>query len=950
MCVKTAVRQVVFFLLFWISLSLPAMAQGVGAIGGTIVDASGAVLPGVTVTLSNPGTIGGNQEAVTDARGAYQFTRLVPGSYSVKAQLGGFRPTVQENVVVNADATARVDLKLEIGQLEEGIIVKGEAPLLDTTTALNQTVMSRDLIDSLPARNDIWSIARTAPAILINKYDVGGSEAYQQANVTSHGSSGDENAYMIDGMNVSDSSGAGSVLVAYFDSTSFQEINYQTSNAPPERSQGGVVYSMITKTGTNTFQGSYTLTGASHAMGFNNISPALRTQLIAAIPARVLAVNPNIVPGADILNIFDSSVSLSGPIMRDKLWFATTAKYGKLNQYRLGSYDPNGTLVLDDNRMRDVSAKISWQATKNGQLSHYYSLSNKGQFHRTGNATTDFADSRSMYHLDMYIPINQVKWMTVLSPKMVVDTAVSFLGGHFPSPPEPEVRPGDIARYDSVLRNHTVANPNYSDRPLRRSVWLSSLSYVAGSHDVKVGYQFMRLRHELLTYSMSDFQAVYRNGVPDSVNTYNTPTHSVQFIQTQSAFIQDKWKPMRKLTVNLGLRFEYSYGRQEKTCQVATVFVQQSQCFPAINGAPDWKNLVPRLSAIYDVFGDGTTALKLSANRYDIQPGIAVVDRLNPVKPTSDTRSWTVCAAGQTSGCDLNGDGIPQLNELGPSTGFNLGTNNRYASGLKQARSNELAAEIDRQLPWDLMVSLGFYYRNTRNNIGSRNLAVPLASYIPLQVTEVTSGRQVTVYNQAPALRGKFDIVWDNLPELDSHFHGVDLTFNKRLSHRWMLMGGLSIGKNFGDIYGGASDLNNPNFTFRRGVIGSDVPVTLKASGLYQLPYGMSMSGSVQHFTGFPENTIVLVGSNTVSLTQVSQSLVVEPRGTTRLPNVNAVDVSVRKAMRIGGFKVEPVMDVFNLLNNASIQARTTQLGPTYGQAANILRGRLIKLGANVNF
>src|SRR5207244_3986865 len=242
----------------------------------------------------------------------------------------------------------------------------------------------------------------------------------------------------------------------------------QTSNDPAERSQGGVVYSMITKTGTNTFQGSYTFTGANHAMGFNNISPALRTQLIAAIPARVLAVNPNIVPGADILTIFDTSASLSGPIVRDKLWFAVTTKFGKLNQYRLGSYDPNGTLVLDDNRMRDVSVKTSWQATKNGQLSYYYSLSNKGQFHRTGNATTDFAESRAMFHLDGYIPINQVKWMTVLSPKMIFDTATSFLGGHFPSPPEPEVKMGDIARYDSVLKNHTVANPTYSDRPGRR--------------------------------------------------------------------------------------------------------------------------------------------------------------------------------------------------------------------------------------------------------------------------------------------------------------------------------------------------------------------------------------------------------------------------------------------------------------------------------------------------
>src|SRR5256714_11738273 len=100
----------------------PAAAQGVGAIGGTIADASGAVLPGATVTLSNPrGSIGGNQEAVADARGAFQFLRLVPGTYTVKAELEGFRSATLENIVVNADATARADLKLEIGTLQEGV-------------------------------------------------------------------------------------------------------------------------------------------------------------------------------------------------------------------------------------------------------------------------------------------------------------------------------------------------------------------------------------------------------------------------------------------------------------------------------------------------------------------------------------------------------------------------------------------------------------------------------------------------------------------------------------------------------------------------------------------------------------------------------------------------------------------------------------------------------------
>ena len=108
--------------------AVPARAQGVGAIGGNVADASGGVLPGVSVTLSSAqGTVGSHQVTQTDERGAYQFVRLVPGTYTVKAELQGFRPAEQRNIVVNADVTARADLKLEIGSLAEGVTVSGEA-------------------------------------------------------------------------------------------------------------------------------------------------------------------------------------------------------------------------------------------------------------------------------------------------------------------------------------------------------------------------------------------------------------------------------------------------------------------------------------------------------------------------------------------------------------------------------------------------------------------------------------------------------------------------------------------------------------------------------------------------------------------------------------------------------------------------------------------------------
>jgi hypothetical protein len=262
---------------------------------------------------------------------------------------------------------------------------------------------------------------------------------------------------------------------------------------------------------------------------------------------------------------------------------------------------------------------------------------------------------------------------------------------------------------------------------------------------------------------------------------------------------------------------------------------------------------------------------------------------------------------------------------------------------------------VQRQIPGNIVVSVGYTRRETRRNIGVKNVAVPLESYIPLQVVEANSGKAVTVFNQAPALRGKTDYLWDNFTDLDTNFNGADITVNKRLSNRWSMTGGASFGKTVGDIYFTSTtvsqvDLNNPNNTFRRGVIGNDVPWSYRMSGLYDFPYQISVSATAQYYQGFPDTTTVSVGNNTVPLTQGTQLLTVDPRGTTRLPAVMSLDVSVRKSWKVGGRSIEPRIDMYNLTNAATILGRITQLGPTYGRVSSIQRGRLIKLGLNFEF
>ena len=897
------------------------------------------MLPGATVTLSNPGTIGGNQETLTDGRGAFQFLRLVPGTYSVKAELAGFRTSVLGNIVVNADVMVRADLKLDIGTLEEGLIVKGESPLLDTTSALKQVVLPREVLNAMPNRVDVWSVARVVPSVILSKVDVGGSEAFLQSTPTVHGSSL-ENGYFMDGMDVSALDGNGTVAAMYLDPYMFQETNIQTGGGgSAERQKGGLIFNMVTKSGTNQFRGGFSFNGANHAMGSANYSDELKTDLLAAVPPAALAANPNIVPGADILKIYDTGAWLGGPIVRDQLWFSFAAHSQVLDQYVLGSYDSTGKQVLDDNIMWNLGTKISWQVTRNMQVSYFNNLQYKKIGHRNGGGT--FADSAARNLNDKYPDVHQVKFTMPVRAKAVIDVAWSRFRADDMFGQEPEVKDGDISRFDSVTQTYTVALPTYRDNKMFRDVVMGSVSYYQGSHDLKLGYQYQKGGEKSAGWSTSGMRAVYRNGLPDTVNTYNTPLAFQPWDRDQAIYIQDKWTPMRRLVLNLGIRFETNYGWQPATCQVETIFVQ-ARCFPEITGAPDFNAFTPRFSAVYDLTGDGRMALKVSANRYDQPINITIVQRLNPVGTTNDTRTWR----------DLNGDLVPQLNELGASSGFAFGTTNRYADDLKWPVANEYTVELQRQFAGSLVASIGYTPREPRRHIGPTNVAVPTSSYIPLTVTEANSGQRVTVYNQDPALRGKFDTVWDNTTQFDTTYNGADITVNKRLSNKWLFAGGVSVGKTTGDIYAtlNTADLNNPNNMFRRGFFGNDVPFSLRLSGMYEFPYRLMTSATLQRNTGFPELTTVSVGTNTVVLTQGPQTLTVEPRGTTRLPAVNSIDLSIRRPWKVNSTTVEPRIDFYNLLNAATILGDITQLGPTYGRVNSIQRGRLIKLGLSVDF
>lgn len=964
-CFNSTLRCCFTAVTLWLIGAGVGLAQGVGGISGTVTDSSDAILPGVLVTLVNDqGAIGGRQETVTDDRGHYEFLRLVPGTYSVQAELQGFRLVRQPGVIVTSNLTARADIKLEVGSVEEAIVVTGASPLLDTTTASKQTALTREDLEALPNRTDVWSIARVIPGVVIGKIDVGGTELFESSTAFVRGS-GTENKFMMDGMDVSSVSGTGIIANMYIDPYAFEETIFAAGGGSAENANGGLNFNTATRSGTNTFRGGAKFNGTTPALSRSrNYSPELRLQLLANVPAKVLQANPDIQPNADVRLLTDAGAWLGGPIKRDTLWFVTSWHDQRLDRYRLGSYDPDGTPVLDDNVLRNMTGKLSWQMSSTAQLSYFNDSQYKLIGHRGGGT---FADSRARNYSYKYPTVNQVKFTKPVRSDLAVDVIYSRMRTDDTFVPRSEVRVGDIATNDTTTQVSGVALPTYSDNWMGRDQMRGSVIWSKAAHDLKLGYEFIRSIRYTRIWSLSGLRANFANGVPTSVNTYVVPVtkintrgipDDVPILYTfrenaTGAFIQDKWQPLRKLVVNAGIRFETSRSWQPATCMPETQFFGGT-CFEKIT-APAFFNMSPRFNAVYDINGDGRTALKFTANRYTQPLSISVVERLNPVTTPNDQRQWLAqsqCGNTGVLGCDRNGDLIPQLSELGPSPGYVFtGVNASYQDDLQRPISNDFSVEFQRELPQGIVVSVDYAYRQTRRNIGQRNAAVPVSSWgDPITVTEVTSGEVVNVWNRPSTASALF---YYNSTDIDTNYRGGDLTVSKRMSHHWSMQGGASFGKVTTRTAGGnRADPNVINSPFDGNVRSEgDRPWSVRMSGVFELPADFVASGTWQYQAGPAETTTVLVTDATRALSQGNQTVVVRRVGDVRYPNTAELDLNLRKSFKVGGRRtLTPRLELFNVTNQSTITAWVTQLGPSYHRPSGLQRGRLVKMEMAFDF
>jgi hypothetical protein len=884
-------------------------------------------MPGVTVIASSPALIEGTRTTVTDGSGQYKIVDLRPGSYSVIFTLLGFTTVKREGIELTASFTATVNVTMAVGELAETVTVSGASPIVDSHNALQQAVLPRTELDVIPNSRNIWAESTLIPGVQPSVFDVGGTQGLFETVSYIHGSSASDQTFKIEGMNFNTTNGDGGTSGLYLDDGMMEEIGFQTSALPAEYPQGGIVYNIVLRDGGNVFRGSAFLSGSNDTLQSNNLT--------AALQSRGLQYRNSLIA------IHDADGAFGGPIWQNKLWFFTSFRHQQFKQYVGGIFNTDGSKAIDNNKNITGLARLTAQVNNRNKVSAFYSPYWKSNPTRR-DVTTDYNYIDSQAATNQTTPIAYVaglRWTSTISNRLLFESGFAIRFVTSARGPEPNLQPTDYARVDFI--KSTLTGSATTDLRNRSAIYrgTESLSYITGSHTLKAGVQYGWGEYILNQSVPHGMILRFSNGVANSVDLYNSPTFAEQDVNVEmGAYLQDSWT-LGRLTLSPGVRFDKLVVNIPAQTAPAGPWIG-ARNFTEITNVPNWSTTVPRVGAAYDLFGTGKTVVKASASQYAQGQSTALAQLVNPMILTFDRRSWT----------DLNGDGLAQVNELGPSTGFRGGVTTHIDPNLKRPYNWEFTAGVDHELMPGFGVGATYYRRQFRDQLGTRNLAVPPNAYTPVTITNPLTGAPFTVYNQSAATQGLQNTILDNESQLNANYNGVEFRANARFKNSAQLGGGVTIGRKNGPLATG--DLNNPNVLINFiGADPFDSTVQVKLHGSYMLPWGVQLSGNLDSMTGYPLLRIFSVTRAQVpGLTQVTQNVDLVASGDVRLPRKNLIDLKLSKVFRWGNRVLEPQATVYNVLNDSGTASEVQTVGPTLGRPVTIISARMLTFAVQVKF
>jgi hypothetical protein len=379
-------------------------AAQTSTIAGTVRDASGGVLPGVTVEVASPALIEKVRSVVSDGEGRYSVVSLRPGIYSVTFTLPGFGVVKRDGIELTSDFTAVVNADMKVGTLEETITVTGESPIVDTQGITQRHIMTREVLDLLPTGRNIQAVGIMIPGTTLAvgggnalSRDVGGSGQMQQSPLQYRGSA--DTVQTIEGLRLNNLCAQGAYSGVYWNDASFEEISYITGADSTEMGQGGVRVNMVPRDGGNQFRGQVTANYAGEGWGSDNCDsagvvngvaqPCTRSNLIGST-----TYNPNntLTNVEKIIKIWDVNPSFGGPIMRDRAWFYYTFRNWGTHKTKVDSYfdsDPSPfryvadttRLGVDDGHITSNAARASFAIGSKDKFSVYHDNQRKYRNH-----------------------------------------------------------------------------------------------------------------------------------------------------------------------------------------------------------------------------------------------------------------------------------------------------------------------------------------------------------------------------------------------------------------------------------------------------------------------------------------------------------------------------------------------------------------------------------------
>jgi hypothetical protein len=880
-------------------LALGTVAQAqtlLGTVAGTVTDEQGAVLPGVTASLTGPQ---GTQTAVTDERGQYRFVGVQPGTYTLKVDLASFASQERE-VTLGIGKTSTVDFTMKLQGMSETVQVTGSASTVDVKSASTDTTVSNNMLQMTPLYSS------TATGLLNAAPGINSSSAFG-----GQGSYG--NALLLDGVDTRDPEG-GSAWT-FFNQNLIDEIQVGGLGAPAEYGGfTGAIINTVTKSGGNSFSGLFSMRYTDKGLSSNNVSPEL------------LAQNANLGAGSVLKKLKDYTVQMGGPLKQNKaFFFASIQRYSALS-------DPSGPVANSSDISPRINVKVTLQPTAADSFILGMQRDSYNVTGRVGYWPSSQATDQQTVEEDAPEWVWNAQWRRVFGSSSLLETKFTGYTGYYYLDP---VDPSPFT-YDGATNTYSGGGGGqyYADRS-RNQVQVALTKYAEkfGSHSFKFGAEIERshVRSQYQPYGPSGFYIYAYDGVPYGRYSYGYDVQGDN--HRTSVYAQDQWSAGRA-TLNIGLRMDRIRGYSP----VLKKDVYEPHAA--------WG---PRIGVSYDLTGRDTSAIKAFWGRYyegaasafftSATPGISdytftpLDENGNVVGPAE------VLIPGQAYGIS-NDVSHPRTDEFNVSFEQQLMRGMRFtATGIWRWGGNFLNSVI-ADARWSPVTLPNALTGQTLTAYDWANIDDSSSSFL----IRNTKGFQYLDAN------GNVILTADPTRK----YRGLMLVLSNSLRGRFGYQLSYVLSKSEGNVdnsgfynyFAGGSAWSSPNNLINSyGELTNSRRHEIKAYLTYRIPViDVMLGGNYTGLSGTPYTANYLFGSRDLSVGSSSRRLILlEPRGSRRNDFYHNVDLRIEKAFEVQGNRFGVYADMTNLFNRAGItgrQARYPSSGgidfgaPTFVQGA----------------